>query len=372
MIDCESLVTSNDVPSALSINEIVDELQIQLTVSLKPFKCSFIYTFRTKLMLSLAVLLLVGLSIQLRYSFDSSVDFKLSLYSIDIRRVILPTNISRSTLSFLDWQSQLNENNTIMDNSVAKKIPKLLFRSAEFSHINAPTAVKQILESTLTYNEEYTQVVFSELDCISFVKHYYPENVNGYDSLVPGAYRSDLFRLMFLYKFGGIYNDIGHRYLKPIDDIINEDDEFVIGLEPYHVMGQPGGLHNGFMAAYPKHFIIKSMLDLVMDNVNHRRYGVKVLDITGPYAVARAFNKIFNDTEDNYNFTFGSYEKNGYKIKTLQHDGTTFLLTYPNKEKAILTKFANYNSIMYGKRHIKPYGILWNERNIYKNQSVMV
>ena len=76
--------------------------------------------------------------------------------------------------------------------------------------------------------------------------------------ITPGAFKADLFRLIILYHFGGVYSDIGHMFLQPMTNFINFDfDECVLVKDLQDGFIQ---IHNAFMAAYPRHPLIKSML----------------------------------------------------------------------------------------------------------------
>lgn len=92
------------------------------------------------------------------------------------------------------------------------KIPKVVFRTGPFHMCKAPDVVKSYLEDLVQKNPQFTQVYFDDHDCRQFVRDYFNEYLDAYDSLVPTAFKADLFRLLALYQFGGVYNDIGHLY----------------------------------------------------------------------------------------------------------------------------------------------------------------
>jgi mannosyltransferase OCH1-like enzyme len=62
------------------------------------------------------------------------------------------------------------------------------------------------------------------------VDSYGSEMVGRYDRLNPlyGAARADLFRYLLLYKFGGVYLDIKSTATKPLDDVLNADDAYLL------------------------------------------------------------------------------------------------------------------------------------------------
>jgi hypothetical protein len=49
------------------------------------------------------------------------------------------------------------------------------------------------------------------------------------------------------------------------------------------------------------------MIDFIMENVNNKRYGTTFLDVAGPKAIGRAFNRYFG-FEDEKPIQRGIYE----------------------------------------------------------------
>ena len=60
----------------------------------------------------------------------------------------------------------------------------------------------------------------------------------------------------------------------------------------YHRYKTGSAIHNGLIAAYPRHPIIKRMLDYAMENVRLESYGDNDLDITGPIAMGKVMHSV--------------------------------------------------------------------------------
>lgn len=73
------------------------------------------------------------------------------------------------------------------------------------------------------------------------------------------AYANDLFRLMVLYEYGGIYCDTDDRWVKPLP-LEMLDTDFLIGYETNNVI-----LGWGFWAVPPKSRYIKDLVDWFKD-----------------------------------------------------------------------------------------------------------
>jgi mannosyltransferase OCH1-like enzyme len=169
-----------------------------------------------------------------------------------------------------------------------KTIPNYIFRTCESDITELPNEFHKILNETHNKNDDYIQIYFSSYERKFFVKTYYSSYYELYLSLVPGAYQADLFRLLILYSFGGLYADISVRFLRNISSFIDSTDEFISVKEISN-----WGIQQTFIAAYPKHPLILKMIELVTENISRRDYGTNYLDITGPYAIFRAFNQFF-------------------------------------------------------------------------------
>ena len=61
-------------------------------------------------------------------------------------------------------------------------------------------------------NPEFEHYLYDDDDCRNFIsKHFDEEVVEAFDLLIPGAYKSDLWRYCILYVTGGIYLDIKYK-----------------------------------------------------------------------------------------------------------------------------------------------------------------
>ena len=247
-----------------------------------------------------------------------------------------------------------------------KLIPKILYRTGQFNNFTeAHNKVKSSLNQLIENNPEYSQIYFSHEHRESFIKEYFPQYLNDYLNVIPGAFQADIFRLLILYQFGGIYNDVGSVYLKHVNEIIEDSDELIlaIDLDPYTFC-------NGFLASYPRHPLIKTFIELVMYNVNNQIYGITYLDITGPRALTRAFFT-------HYNITVGEPLKSGihyykndkikfYNLEKLNN--VLYISNFLNNTHIIDVKFRGYEEIVYKNKIV--YGIYWLRHQVYHNQTI--
>lgn len=173
-----------------------------------------------------------------------------------------------------------------------QKIPKVIIQT------NTDNLVWESLylsaKNLQWYNPEYQYIYFDDERMLNFLtEHYSARFVSAYQTLVPGAYRSDVFRIAYLYKMGGVYFDTGFTCLKPLRNIIEANDVFICSEDNHQTDLNQNlcYLHNAFIASVPGHCILEKYLDLVLSHIEHKNYTRDVLSITGPGALGQAFHQ---------------------------------------------------------------------------------
>lgn len=272
-------------------------------------------------------------------------------------------DIRGKTVTYKQFKNVYYENHS-------KKIPEIIFRTSPFPFNELPDTIKYYLDELVLNNPTYVQVYFDDTDCYEFIKEYYPEFLEDYDSLIPTAFKADLWRLMVLYKYGGIYNDIGHIYKRKISEVVSPDDELVLCID-YDKNYEYNSIHNAFIACHPQNQIIYQILLYTIDNVRNRVYGSDSLDITGPTAIGRCLKKM------NIALRPGIIYHNNQKIVLVKFhvynkENTFNSIININKEPSIQTKFPYYYDIMYKNRNVQHYGDLWHQGKVYKEKEKII
>ena len=229
-------------------------------------------------------------------------------------------------------------------------IPSCMFRLSPFPLQTAPLPIIKALVDTAVLNPRLVQVYLNDEDCVQFIDRFCTKRVKkAYDALIPSAYKADILRLLLVYKYGGWYNDMGHIYLQSLEVIATPYDGYVC--TPDHAT--VWGLHDAFFGAYPRHPIIKFMVNHCIKNVMDKDYGADPLDISGPTAIGRAFNLYFG-LDSTTPAHVGNHSKNGTAYNIV-----------PSLGGVIQTKFPGYFGLMYSRKGSKHYSALWAERNVF-------
>ena len=208
-----------------------------------------------------------------------------------------------------------------------------------------PPLMKNAVNIITYSNPGFNYQLFDDNDCRNFVKDNFDENVlNAFDSLIPGAYKADLWRYCILYKNGGVYLDIKYTPFNGFNFIsLMEKEHFVLDMDK-------NGIYNALMVCKPNNQILLKAINKVVDNVKNRFYGNSPLEPTGPLMLSQFFTQ--ND-KNNFDMSHDIYISvvnrfiffNGYLV------------------------FKSYNAYLdeHNKnKKVDYYGSLWGSRNIYK------
>jgi mannosyltransferase OCH1-like enzyme len=209
-----------------------------------------------------------------------------------------------------------------------------------------PEHMKRRVELMKKQNPRFRHYLFDDNDCREFIKNNFSEEIlNAYDSLIPGAYKADLWRNCTLYVHGGIYLDIKLASVNGFRLIELTDKEHFVKDRP------PNSIFNSLMVCQQGNPFLMMAINKIVENVKNKYYGTSALSPTGP----EMLGKLLIDTNHKLNIDMIHYDGGGYII-------------YKNRF-VISTEYAEYNterSKLYNSIKTKRYDALWDERNIYR------
>lgn len=91
-----------------------------------------------------------------------------------------------------------------------------------YKHSKLPKFIKNNL---LKLNPGWSYNFYDDNQVKDFLKKEYPSIVlEKFNSFTKGPHKADLFRVCWLYKYGGVYVDIDVEFFEPLDNIINNID----------------------------------------------------------------------------------------------------------------------------------------------------
>jgi hypothetical protein len=194
-------------------------------------------------------------------------------------------------------------------------------------------------------NPGFRYYLFDDNDCRKFIKNNFDKSIlYAFDSLIPGAYKADLWRYCILYKYGGIYLDVKYYPINGFK-LVNllKEEHWVLDADKY-------GIYNALMVCKAGNELLLKAINKIVDNVKNKFYGVSFLEPTGP----RLLGKYFSDKE-----------KNTFKVKHIVKGGNDDgkYITFNNLP--ILRCYSGYFNERSKYSPKKHYAELWKERHIY-------
>ena len=142
-------------------------------------------------------------------------------------------------------------------------------------------------------NKDYRYEFYDDARIDRFLKEEYPQEVfNAYSKLAIGAAKADFFRYAVLYKYGGVYVDIDGAIIRPLSDIIQDDDVAVLSREIH------SGLFVQWALIYDKgHPFMLRTLNRCIENINKNKSPNNVLYMTGPNVYSEVINESLEKNE---------------------------------------------------------------------------
>ena len=207
-----------------------------------------------------------------------------------------------------------------------------------------PPIMKQNREKLIRENPEFEFELYDDEDCREFIRNNFDRDVlYAFDSLIPGAYKADLWRYCVIYKYGGIYLDIGMECLNNFQlKYLTDDDYFVKDV----VVNNINGIYNGIISSKPENKIFFDVINQIVINVKTKYYGDNQLCPTGPGLLYKYYNKYYNKNTILY---FNYYEHGGIMFNNI----------------SILNKYKDYREESNKYKKCMTYDGMWNHKIIY-------
>jgi mannosyltransferase OCH1-like enzyme len=210
---------------------------------------------------------------------------------------------------------------------------------------NLPPKMDRCVEKLRQSNPKFNHQLYDDNDCRDFIRDNYDSDVlRAFDTLIPGAYKADLFRYCILYKNGGIYLDIKYECINNFKFIhLTESEHFVSDINN-------NGIYNALMICLPGNEALLKAIRQIVDNVEKKFYGTNTLEPTGP----RLLSKFINSNID-------------LKHNVLNNNLNNRVISYKNIN--ILKSYSEYIGESASYQKTPHYSVLWRDRNIYNTVS---
>ena len=186
--------------------------------------------------------------------------------------------------SWTPYSGASTSSHTLEDTS----IPRIVYQSW-ISRTMAPNMKDNLNKWRSMNRKSYEFIFFDDNEQRDWMKENCTEYWSAWNAIQLPAARADLFRYCILYVNGGVWSDVDIVPLHPLNDFINHDSpaELIV----VHDGGMPGDefLYNAFLAAVPRHPVLKRAMDIVKEH-HKLRFEEGAVMVTGPHVLWRALN----------------------------------------------------------------------------------
>lgn len=158
------------------------------------------------------------------------------------------------------------------------KIPRILWQTNFTDRCSMPVWCNYLHNRRLSDDFEHRYISTEER--AEYVAKFAPPHVaSAYSRLADGAAQADLWRLVTLYREGGVYLDIDAALIRPLSTIL-------AGRDAVYLWDRKR-FSNYFMATVPGNPIFAQFIDRIVDGIehHHERRGRSVFYVTGPGAL---------------------------------------------------------------------------------------
>ena len=250
--------------------------------------------------------------------------------------------------------------------------PKKIFQTYETNQISS--GMYDAAHTWIDKNPDWEYCFFDKDDRRNFIKdNFYDKVLEAYDTLIPGAYKADLWRYCVLYIYGGVYGDIGKVLLTPLNNVLPINSSFISFKDRLVDWDYDGYIFNAIIISKPNHPFLKKAIDMIVDYCSVGFYGHNQLCPTGPGLLGKAINLSLKRDEKSPHVPgkhcVDGIEYDLWPIPDFKNDvGYTsqrvpfFLGTYSNYRKELYSNLSNDLS--------KDYQLSWFFDKVYSHGKV--
>ncbi|GEN28461.1 glycosyl transferase [Halovibrio variabilis] len=152
-------------------------------------------------------------------------------------------------------------------------IPQIIWQTNFTNRVTLPVYLNYLFNRLMAPSFEY-RFMITEARC-DFIAEHYPEILPHYERLQIGAAQADLWRLLVLHKFGGVYLDIDAHQIWPLSRVLGREHQEL------YVTTRRGELSNYFIASKPSNPNLPRLIEQVVVNIKENTLR-NVFYITGP------------------------------------------------------------------------------------------
>ena len=199
------------------------------------------------------------------------------------RKMILP-NLK------LNNEYYIYENCFTSENKSIPIIPLKIWQT--YNTKKLPYYMNRCVEHLKKNHPNFEHNLFDDDECKIFIQNHFPvEVLIAYESLIPGAYKADLWKLCILYIYGGIYIDIKLQFCNNYNlTYLIDKEQFVFDGTYLDNDIQRTSIYNALMICQQNNPILLKTIIQIVYNISNNYYGHSPYCVTGPQLVGKIYD----------------------------------------------------------------------------------
>ena len=166
-------------------------------------------------------------------------------------------------------------------------IPRTLWQTIFTNCVTLPVYINYLFNRVMSPTYEYRFMITE--DRAAFRKSNYSKEIyDGYLKIQIGAAQADLWRILVLQRYGGVYLDIDAHLVWPLRMIVKKD------YEELYIVRKRGGLSNYFIASKKDNPDLEKVISTILNNIAENKL-TSVYRMTGP----GVFNEVMDENKVN-------------------------------------------------------------------------
>jgi len=233
------------------------------------------------------------------------------------------------------------------------EIPRVIYQT--WSSKTLPPKMAECVYRLKQANPTFEHRLYDDAECRQFIKDNFDADVlEAYDTLLPGAFKADLWRYCILYDKGGVYVDIKFQ-CEPgfsFEDVLSKGENLYI--REYNHKGTglyPHILYTGVIATKPKNPVFHKCIRQIVENCKNKYYGPEHTAPTGPHLFASK-----SEPQEIEAAEYAYYEENGVGF-----------IRHINKKTVILSHYPEYRAEQKTDNRSPYWKEAWINKEIYRD-----
>lgn len=216
---------------------------------------------------------------------------------------------------------------------------------------------------------------YNDFQCREMIEKNFDQRVvDAYDKLIPGAFKSDIWRLCALYLHGGVYSDV---HIIPEEksnpNVVLDSADYVFCID-YPTSSKY--IYNALMKMPKGSPIALQILDAIISNVENELYPICDLEVTGPGVHGKILMKILNINEFHegfYDYSVENKHQSVLLLKHQKHHNRKHEFEYNislHRNTLFLCRYKNYRREMNTICKTEHYSKLFDKKQIYHSNTI--